>query len=127
MRLDKLYKEEYKQYEEFFKEVTPENIKQKAEELNIPIEKIVEILINTLLLSLYKYDFNKNELIADNEKIKELGLDNEAINWGNLRCIDVAKVDCVAYIDEAKSEVLEIWLKDALAKAGLNVEVKTEW
>jgi len=61
-----------------------------------------------------------------------LGLDKDAINWGDLKCFEVVREKegkWIAYVDEADPSAhnLRHYLQNWLAKWGWNVEVVTEW
>jgi len=93
-------------------------------------KKIIQSLINWLIISLYIPD---KELIkvVDTELIQKLGLDKEPINWGDLKCFEVEKLgeSWVAYVDEADPSAynLQQYLEKWMRVWGWNVKVVTEW
>ena len=89
------------------------------------ISKTLEVRkkINSLIKSLYKENGD-----IDTAKLKELGLDKEPVNWGNLECTDV-EVVMVAHVGEASPDAVKLtgWLEDKLAEEGYNVIIIPEW
>jgi len=87
--------------------------------------------INTVKLheeidDIIKSFYNKNGNVKK-EILESYLLSGEAINWGNLKCIDV-KRKYVAYISEASSNCsLKEYLKQEMKKKGYDIEVITEW
>jgi len=79
--------------------------------------------INSLIRSLYKENGD-----VDLAKLKELGLDKEPVNWGNLECTSV-RVVMIAYVEEASPDAVRFkdWLEDKLAEEGHDVVVVPEW
>ncbi|MDL1966889.1 MAG: hypothetical protein LWW90_09560, partial [Candidatus Desulfofervidus auxilii] len=69
--------------------------------------------------------------IVNREVIQKLGLDKDAINWGDLKCFEVKEEEgkWVAYVDEVDPSAhnLRRYLQNWLSKWGWNVEVITEW
>jgi len=78
-----------------------------------------------LIAGLYKHGK------VNREKLKKLGLENEAVNWGDLHCYDVdAQGDKVmVYIEEVAPDAnrFKEWLEEELRKKGHDVEVVCEW
>jgi len=89
------------------------------------ISKTLEVRekINSLIRSLYKKSGD-----VDPTKLKELGLDKEPVNWGNLECTDV-EVVMVAHVGEASPDAVKLteWLEDKLAEEKYNVIIIPEW
>ena len=79
--------------------------------------------INSLIRSLYKESGD-----VDPTKLKELGLDKEPVNWGNLECT-YAETVIVAYVGEASPNAVKLteWLEDKLAEEGYGVVIIPEW
>jgi len=103
-----------------------ENVK-KGESLKMEkdLSKTLEVQkkINSLIRSLYKESGD-----VDSTKLKELGLDKEPVNWGNLECTDV-EIVIVAYVGEASPNAVKFkeWLENELSKEEYNITVITEW
>jgi len=93
-------------------------------------ELIIQSLINWLISILYVPDANLIKVV-NRELIKKLGLDEDAINWGDLKCFEVEELDgrWIAYVDEADPTAhnLQRYLQNWLMKWGWDVEVITEW
>jgi len=91
---------------------------------------LIQSLVNWLIDILYVPD---EELVrvANRRLVKELGLDGDAINWGDLKCYLVERRDggFVAYVEEAdpSARSLQRYLEGWLKKWGWNVVVITEW
>ena len=83
----------------------------------------VQKKINSLIRSLYKKSGD-----VDPTKLKELGLDKEPVNWGNLECTDV-EVVMVAHVGEASPNAVKLkeWLESELSKEEYDISVITEW
>ena len=81
--------------------------------------------INRSIASLYKHGK------VNREKLKQLGLENEAVNWGDLHCYyaDVRGNKVIAYVEEVAPDAnrFKNWLEEELKKKGYDVEVVTEW
>jgi len=56
--------------------------------------------INSLIKNLYKENGD-----VDIIKLRELGLDKEPVNWGNLECTSV-RVVMIAYVEEASPDAV---------------------
>jgi len=101
-------------------------------------ELIIQSLINWLISILYVPDANLIKVV-NRELIKKLGLDEDAINWGDLKCFEVEKEKAclpnrqeekwIAYVDEADPTAYNLrrYLQNWLMKWGWDVEVITEW
>ena len=65
---------------------------------------------------------------VDPAKLKELGLDKEPVNWGNLECTDV-EIVMVAHVGEASPNAVKLkeWLENELSKEEYDITVITEW
>ncbi|RLA87433.1 MAG: hypothetical protein DRG40_00335 [Deltaproteobacteria bacterium] len=91
---------------------------------------IIQSLINWLIDVLYVPDPDLIRVV-NKRLIKKLGLDKDAINWGDLKCYTVEEKagGYVAYVDEADPSArhLQRYLEGWLAKWGWNVTVITEW
>jgi len=83
----------------------------------------VQKKINSLIRSLYKKSGD-----VDPTKLKELGLDKEPVNWGNLECTSV-RVVMIAYVEKASPDAVRFkdWLEDKLAEERYNVIIIPEW
>jgi len=88
----------------------------------------IENLANEAIRALY----HKNGVGKVNrEKLEQLGLDGEAINWGDLKCYDV-EVAVNVYVDEASPEAIKLqeYIRKYIEERfhlSLPVEVITEW
>ena len=94
-------------------------------------ELIIQSLINWLISILYVPDADLIKVV-NRELIQKLGLDKDAINWGDLKCFEVAKEKegkWIAYVDEADPTAYNLrhYLQNWLAKWGWDVKVITEW
>jgi len=91
---------------------------------------IIQSLIDWLINRLYTPDPDLIKVV-DNKLVAELGLDEEAINWGHLKCYDVEKAEdrYIAWVNEANPTAynLQRYLEGWLQKWGWNVKVITEW
>lgn len=118
--------------------------KYHSEDNKLVAEFIIGGLANRLLENLYVpnnkltyRDEITNCWITDSKKITELGLDNEPINWGDLKCCDVEYIesgsDGAHYritIDEAAPDAcpnLCDYISSYLTAWGWRVDVVTEW
>jgi len=83
----------------------------------------VQKKINSLIKSLYKENGDINTA-----KLKELGLNKEPVNWGNLECTSV-RVVMIAYVEEASPDAVRFkdWLEDELADEGYDIVIMPEW
>ena len=83
----------------------------------------VQKKVNSLIRSLYKENGD-----VDTAKLKELGLDKEPVNWGNLECTYVKTV-IVAHVGEASRDAVRLrdWLEDKLTEEGYDIIVVPGW
>ncbi len=90
---------------------------------------IVQSLVNECIRKCY--DLNEVTVkVLNVYYAKVQGLYDEPINWGDLKCTLVEKIDkYIAYIEEASPECynLQAYISEWLKKWGWNVEVKTSW
>ena len=105
-------------------EAQPPVIKQ-----HLKPREIITDLIDFLILNLFRPDL---EVVfsLDFQKIEQIGVWDEPINWGNLRCVRVEqrKDMYLAFIEEAGDcPNFCKYLEDWLWQWGWNVEIKTEW
>lgn len=100
-----------------------------AEKENEP--KHIEMLVNMLIQNFYTPTESKLQFVADNNKVERWAVDMEPINWGDLKCISVEKIEdrWLIIIDEADPECQNFceYIFKYLTAWGWNVEVKTEW
>lgn len=101
----------------------------------INAEYLVKLTVNGILSEFYHGEYGK----VNKAMLVQLGLENEGINWGDLRCVrvrslrsalpdvDVKENVYVVYIEEAKSDVLEQYIEDRLRELGIQAIVKTDW
>jgi len=91
---------------------------------------IIQSLIDWLINRLYTPDPDLIKVV-DNELVAELDLNEEAINWGHLKCYDVEKGEdrYIAWVNEADPTAYNFqrYLEGWLQKWGWNVKVITEW
>ena len=88
------------------------------------MEKIKEE-INNIIKSLYLKSGKANR-----KKLIEADLDDEPINWGDLKCYEVKETTLyIAFIDEASPTAYKFrdYIKEEMAEKGYEVEVITEW
>lgn len=102
----------------------PEDLRPKAED-------VIRDLCNWLICALYEPDA---ELIfrVDKNRLKQFsGLEDAAVNWGDLACTHVEQRGAVyvAYVGEAlpDADALRGYLETWLQEWGWPVLVKTEW
>ena len=98
--------------------------------------EVVEDTINILIDNLYKpcEDERVNDgidMVIDGEKLKKWDMDNEPINWGDLKVCDVTKEDDTFFvtIDEAAPGCYNFiqYIEHFMTLWGWNVRVQTEW
>lgn len=116
----------------------PDEMKYTAEEA---LKNITNRLLDNLYVPNKEYTYRDNEItncwITDSKKIKDLRLDGEPINWGDLKCCDVEYIesgsDGAHYritIDEAMPDACPMlceYISRYLTAWGWNVDVVTEW
>lgn len=92
--------------------------------------EVIRRNVDWLLDRLYEAD-EENGYRASSRAIGALMLDHEAINWGDLGCVEVNRDDgqWCAYIEEAADDSpnLRAYVAGWLQKWGWNVEVETSW
>jgi len=93
--------------------------------------EIIKSLINWLILSLYELD-EETILRVNSRKLKKLHLDEEAINWGDVGCVEVKGKDegiYIAYVEEASPDamIFREWIEQWLERWGWHVCVITNW
>lgn len=93
--------------------------------------QFLEWNVNWLIISLY--DIDEDTMKSTNgDKLKKYGLEDEPVNWGDLRCYDVetTKDKYIVRIEEASpnADKFKEYIQEWLQKWGWdNVEVITEW
>ncbi len=94
----------------------------------------ITTLVNRLIVALYipcqKDDI---EFKLDSKRIKYFKIDQEPINWGDLKCNEVKKFDDGSYlvvIDEASPDGCPTfcsYIEKYMTSWGWSVKVETEW
>ena len=93
-------------------------------------EEVIAAAVDMLITRLY--DPNTDHEWQASSRVKEIGCDDEAINWGDLSCCDVernADGTFTVLVEEASPDAahlrayLELWLQ----KWGWAATVQTEW
>jgi hypothetical protein len=103
-----------------------------ADVLNVCEEGAIKDAVDSLLGYLYQPN-EETAWRADGRKLKRFGMNNEAINWGDLYCASVEKLGedgWLVTIEEASPEAANLcrWVQDWLGKWGWpNVRVQAEW
>lgn len=95
------------------------------------VEDTVRWCIDSLLAHLYR-PVDDHTWRSDGRKLRKFGLDNEAINWGDLSCTEVNSLtdgSFLAVIEEASPDCVNLcrWVEGWLMKWGWKVKVQTEW
>ena len=96
-------------------------------------EKNIAALVDSLLCQLFcQHSEPEYTWQADNRRLAEAGIGDEAINWGDIGCVDVHADEgntFKVYIEEAspKAVGLKRWLAENLLRWGWDCEVETEW
>lgn len=92
----------------------------------------IEKAVNNLIAALYK-PHEELEFVRDAERCLEYGVDEEPINWGDLKCNTVEKFfggNYLITIDEASPNscpTLCEYIERFMRKWGWDVRVVTEW
>ena len=98
--------------------------------------EVVEDNINALIRNLYKPCDDERahegiDFVADGDKLKALGIDEEPINWGDLKVVDVTKngEEFFVTVDEAAPRCINLirYIEKFMKLWGWNVRVETEW
>lgn len=109
--------------------LTKKAFDERAKLLGLRAEKVIASLIELLISNLYVLD---KDTIRRVDKIKIKDFNDEAINYGDLHCVEVKRIGedrFLARIEEAAPEsygfrkYLEGWLE----RWGWDVEIKTDW
>lgn len=92
------------------------------------IRRLVDLLIEALYIPVSTNQIN----VVDPDRIRAFRIDNEAINWGDLQCNEVIKLDTGEYlvtIDEADPDcpTFHEYISNHLSAWGWNCRVQTEW
>jgi len=89
-------------------------------------EAEIEKVVNNLIRSLYMG--GKFSGKVSREKLEELNLEDEPVNWDSLRCVE-ASMRYVVIVEEASPDAYKFkaWMKRELKSRGYDVEVVTEW
>ena len=112
---------------EFMKKNFPDHFKLKAE---VIIKNLVNLLINGLYIP------RKGEIMkeVDINRLKQFEInENEPINWGNLKCKEVEKINndiffvIVKEAGESACRTLCYYIEDYLESYGWECHVETEW
>lgn len=88
----------------------------------------VILAVEEIIKRLYRKDGKVNQRM-----LKKHGLWNEAINWGDLHCLEVYRKGrsktWIVVIEEASPYCKELcnYIKDCLAERGVLADVRTEW
>ena len=93
--------------------------------------EIISDLIDFIILQCYRLSSTTIRTV-DLDKVKDIGCENEAINWGDLKCYDVKPLKdgtYIATIEEAAPDAInfQLYISAWLSKWGWDVTVKTEW
>jgi len=111
----------------FMKKNFPNTFKLKAEEV---IKNLVNFLINGLYIP------SKGETIkeVDKDRLKRFNISNdEPINWWNLECKNVKKVDSnhflvkIEEVDENLCQTFYHYVEDYMKSYGWDCHVETKW
>jgi len=112
---------------EFMKKNFPDFFKLKAEEI---IKNLVNFLINSLYIPM-KGGIMKE---VDIKRLKHFKINkNEPINWGNLKCKEVQKINNniffvkVKEAGESACRTFCYYIEDYLESYGWECVVETEW
>ncbi len=93
-------------------------------------EKAIEDSVQFLLNNLFLPSIEHGKMV-DRKKTHEYGLDDDAINWGDLGVVEVMKSGdrFVVLIEEVAPEATNLrrYVGDWLAEWGWDIEVKTTW
>ena len=99
--------------------------------LNLKPEEAIRDTANAIICGLYYYDAEAGQFKVNGELVYKYGLAHESINWGDLKCTrveyDKQRNIYIVYVDEAKSQVLELWLEEQLIKFGWRIRVICDW
>ncbi len=93
---------------------------------------VVERLVNRLIESLYK-PHEKYQFVRDAERCEKFSVEEEPINWGDLKCNEVKRFDDGSYlvvIDEASPKDCQTfceYIENFMKEWGWSVRVETEW
>lgn len=92
----------------------------------------VQVLVNTLIEALYEPVEGERQSRVDNTRSNKFAIDDEPINWGDLKCIEVTKMEnhYNVLIDEAAPDACPTfcgYIERFMESWGWNVTVKTEW
>lgn len=93
---------------------------------------MVKNMVNRLIENLYRPDKSDLEWVTDEQKIE--GMDHEPINWGDLSCTDVIKVEgedrYIATLEEcAEGQCPQLcrYIEEYMTAWGWSVICVTEW
>lgn len=95
----------------------------------------VKDYISEAVESLIAHLYNPNAEVGwrvDNRKLKRCGMDSEAVNWGDLHCVDVEEYSdgsIEVFIEEASphADTLCNWIEGWLRNWGWDTTVRSEW
>ena len=113
--------EEYKRMKKIMSNVIDDFPSEEA-----TIKDTVDALLTTLFVP------TKNGYQVDKNRVEEGGFAHESINWGDIGCSDVERMEGGTYIvtvEEADPGCAEFagWIGDWLRTWGWDVLVNTEW
>lgn len=96
-------------------------------------ERMIELLINRLIEALYT-PHEEYQFVRDTKRCYDLEIDDEPINWGDLKVNQVSKKgeDNIwdVWIDEASPDACPTfcaYIEKYMSKWGWQVSVQTEW
>ena len=94
------------------------------------VEQTIQDTVDALLTTLFIP--SEDDYKADGERIKPLGFTDEPINWGDIGCTGVERLESGVYIvtvEEAAPNctVFAEWIGDWLRTWGWETVVETEW
>lgn len=93
---------------------------------------VVKSLVNDLIQALYIPTLDKINTHRDPVRCKQFGIDEEAINWGDLKCYQVERFESGEFlisIDEADPNCPTFcgYIRKYMESWGWKVRVQTEW
>lgn len=106
----------------------------KTQRIEVKTKHMIERAVDMLIHSLYKPVEEDGRMFyrRDPVRCEEYGVEDEAINWGDLKCVEVKAFADGSYrvtIDEAKPDCPTFcdYIHRHLKLQGWNCEVETEW
>jgi len=109
-----------------------EDWERYPEDLRPEAEDVIRDLCNWLICALYRPDAVSIFKVEESRLKQFPGLEDAAVNWGDLKCFDVEQRGSVyiAHVHEASpdgADALRAYLETWLQEWGWPVAVKTEW